>query len=327
MLRINKLGDYVERLASSFHWTNTYGVARTVLAIGSLITLCFNDIEMLARPLGELMDRGVDMAVMEVSVFRLFENNFPLAKGICIVILLIVASGWRPRITGILHWWVSFSIATSMAIIDGGDQVTQALTLLLLPICLADGRKWHWSYVDGKNSSPLQKHFAIVALTAFFLIRLQVAFIYFHAAIGKMAVEEWMNGTALYYWVNVPLFELPAFLSAIIMPLLQISWVVTLGTWGVMVYELLLFLGLVINKKWRFSLMVSGIIFHFLIIILFGLTSFFFAMTGALILFLGPLETGFQFSFAALRSRRIKDLFSFRSSAAPVAAPVPVRSN
>ncbi len=316
----------LDTVATNFNWTNTYGWARTVLAVGSLITLCFNDINMLAKPLGEMMDKGVNMAISEVSIFNLLQNNLQLAKIICIFILLVVASGWRPRFTGILHWWVSFSIATSMSIIDGGDQVTQALTLLLIPICLADHRQWHWFFVSGVSSSLLQKNFALIALTAFFVIRLQVAFIYFHAGIGKMDVEEWMNGTAMYYWLNVPLFELPLWLDTIFTPLLKSSLFLTISTWGVLIFELLLFLGLVLDKKWRLPLMVSGILFHFFIILLFGLSSFFFAMTGALILYLGPVQKGFQ--WVSLRSwnpfKKVASPEFPTTSVAP--APVRVRS-
>lgn len=36
-------------------------------------------------------------------------KNLELARWLAVAILLLVASGWR-RVTGVLHWWVSFSL-------------------------------------------------------------------------------------------------------------------------------------------------------------------------------------------------------------------------
>jgi len=32
--------------------------------------------------------------------------------------------------------------------------------------------------------------------------------VYFHAATAKLAMEEWLNGTVLYYWLNDPVVGL-----------------------------------------------------------------------------------------------------------------------
>ncbi|PZG39838.1 hypothetical protein C1I98_23110 [Spongiactinospora gelatinilytica] len=67
------------------------------------------------------------------------------AKPAAAVVLVWVAGGWRPRLSAIPHWWVCFSFSTSSNIIDGGDQVAAITSLLLIPICLTDGRRWHWN--------------------------------------------------------------------------------------------------------------------------------------------------------------------------------------
>lgn len=48
-----------------------------------------------------------------------------LAKVLGIIILLLVISGPLPQLTGILHAWVAFSVATGISIPDGGDQSRQ----------------------------------------------------------------------------------------------------------------------------------------------------------------------------------------------------------
>jgi hypothetical protein len=65
-------------------------------------------------------------------------------------------------------------------------------------------------------------------------------------------------------------------------------------TWGVIFFEFLLFLALFINKKYYKYLLAAGLIFHFAIIVIHGLSSFFLAMAAALIFYLAPLGTNFK---------------------------------
>jgi antimicrobial peptide system SdpB family protein len=293
MFKINKIEKSIQSIGTNFIWSNKIGVARTVLAMGTLFTLLFNDINLVIQPLGDYANREIHVIFSEYGIFQILKNNLVLAKLICIVILIITASGWRPRITGLLHAWVAFSVVSAFMVIDGGDQITSVLTLLLIPICLVDDRKWHWSSKKADETNDLQKHAGIIAAISYFFIRLQVAFIYFHAGVGKMDVEEWVNGTAIYYWSNSTIFKMPGWMESWLPTLFENATFMTLSTWGVMAFELLLFLGLAIQNKWRPLLMKAGILFHFGIVLLYGLFSFFFAMTGALILYLGP-KHGFK---------------------------------
>ncbi len=324
MFRKIKPEMYARQLAEQFNWTNVYGLARTILAIGSIITLLFNDIQMLVQPLGEFYERDSHVnPLMDISIFALMDNHLELAKWITIALLLVIASGWRPRFTGPLHWWLAFSIWSSAMVIDGGDQITAVLTFLLIPLCLADSRKWHWDTAAGSEASAVQKHFNLLAILSLLAVRIQVAFIYFHASVGKMGVEEWLNGTALYYWSHTPLFMLPDWLSALTAPIYNNSLTITLATWSIMGFELLLFMGLVIAKKWRPVLLVTGILFHFTIILMYGLVSFFCAMSAALVLLLGPHDKGFNFSFVRKHRSQIKrPTFSTKQPLNPQAIPV-----
>ena len=294
MSQSNQIERFAGSLANNFNWTNTLGLGRTILAIGSIITLLLNDPGMLVTPLGELVVRDVNLLVAKLSIFYLLGNHLLFAKWISLFILALTASGWRPRFTAVFHWWVAYSIATSCMVVDGGDQIAGVLTLILIPLCLADSRKWHWTFVAGTDVSNLQKHFNIVAAVSYFLIRLQIAYIYFHAGIGKMGVEEWMSGTAIYYWSQSPLFAMPAWLSPLLTPVFENPIAITIATWSIMAFEITLFLGLVMNEKWRPTLFKAGLVFHFAIILLYGLVSFFFTMAGCLVLFLGP-KAGYAF--------------------------------
>ncbi|MCG8329201.1 MAG: hypothetical protein MI974_16015, partial [Chitinophagales bacterium] len=52
MQLINKFEQFVDNFSTQWKWTNTIGIARTVLAVGTLITLLFNNIYDLLEPLG-----------------------------------------------------------------------------------------------------------------------------------------------------------------------------------------------------------------------------------------------------------------------------------
>ena len=208
---INNFGKYADHLASNFVWANTYGLGRSLLAMGLLITLTLNDISLLVAPLGADVSLGqkLMMPMARMSLYHLFPGHLIAIKIFSIIVLASVVIGWRPRITGILHWWVAFSYVNGALIVDGGDQIGQVLALLLVPLCLADGRKWHWTTVDSAANTSLsfsKKAFNLMGISTLFIIQLQVAFIYFHAGIGKLGSPEWINGTAIFYWVQNPLF-------------------------------------------------------------------------------------------------------------------------
>ena len=293
---MNQLLRYLNRIAENHPWTNVYGTARSILALSTLLTLVFNDAGTLFRPVLSLEEFPMCQGIGKISIFCLFNNNLELARYLSIAILLVTVSGWRPMVTGILHWWVSFSLTSSAILIDGGDHVTTVLTFLLIPITLTDTRKWHWSgkRIDSSNSL-LQQSRSLLAQSSLFMLRLQVAIIYAHAAVGKCSVEEWANGTAVYYWFTDEQFGAAPGIRPFIDMLIESPVMVSFLTWGVILLEFLLFLGLVAGKKYKSVLLIIGIIFHVLIALVQGLFSFGLTMIGALILLLRPIDKTFGF--------------------------------
>jgi hypothetical protein len=78
------------------------------------------------------------------------------------------------------------------------------------------------------------------------------------------------------------------------MPLVSNGVIVSLLTWSVILFELMLFTGLVMAKHWWRKLMVAGVLFHTGIAVFHGLITFMFAMLGALILLLHPIYVPFD---------------------------------
>lgn len=305
----DKIDRWVERQIETVvrinPWTNVYGLARSLLALSTFLTFAFTDVHVLFKPALDIDQTPICIGFAKhTSLFCLLQDHLGFAKILTLLILVVVLSGWRPRITGILQWWICYSFVNSSLLVDGGDHVNMTLSSLLLPITLTDHRRWHWLTMEKEH--PLTSRVQIrrmVALLSFFLIRIQVAVIYLHAAVAKCAVTEWQNGTAVYYWLTDPQYGVPEWLQPVVFPLLRVPFIVTAITWGSVALEFALFAGLLAKKRYRIPLLWMGIIFHFGIAVMHGLISFSLSMIGALILFLRPLEDEFTFRIPLISGR------------------------
>ncbi|RIH83205.1 sporulation-delaying protein SdpB family protein [Calidithermus roseus] len=268
-------------------WTNVYGLARSLLALGTLCTLLLNDTSKLFRPGAGVDSFPICSFASQASIYCLLgSSHLEIARWVSIIVLFLVISGYFPRWTAIPHWWVTFSLSSSAIVVDGGDQVSSVLTLLMIPLALGDSRLNHWLAAPGE---PGNLYTRWVALSAAAAIRLQVAGIYFHASIKKMQVPEWVDGTAMYYWLNSNIFGLPEQLRPLFAPLL-LGPTVAVATWGVVLLELILAAALFMpSTRWR-PLLLLGAVFHAAIAVFMGITSFAIAMMAALVLFLTPVE-------------------------------------
>lgn len=265
------------------------GLGRSILALSLLLTLLTTNMHLLFDP-GLVSDVNTSLYPLEkINFFRFFgPDNLVWAKWITIVALLLIISGVLPQITCFLHWYLAYSFVNAAVDIEGGDQICANMTLLLIPICMLDNRINHW-HQPKQSTTPARQLINLFCNNWFWLIRLQVMVIYFHSAIGKMVVPEWLNGTALYYWFNHPLFGMQPWLEPIVNPLVRNPYTAFIFTWGVMIFEIYLGAAILVNKRYYKNLFKWAVGFHLLIILFHGLFSFFISMTGALALaFLVP---------------------------------------
>lgn len=266
-----------------------YGYARSVIAFSTLLTLLFNDTEVIF-----FSPNPLDKELLGFSIFTLLDLG--LAKLLSCFLLLVVISGWRPRITGILHWYITFSYAVSGDILVGGDHIANIICVFLIPISLVDGRKWIWH-----KSTNLSTNACIIANMFHFAIIFQASLIYFHAFSSKLPHTEWANGTAVYYWFNHPNYGAPIPLLKILNPVLQTSLGVVLMTWGSLVIEVFLFVGVFVQKIYRKPLFLLGVSFHIGIALAHGLITFSMVMSALLFIYLIP-----SFRFLKLDESQIK---------------------
>ena len=274
-----------------FPYTDVLGLSRSVIALGSILTLLTNTSSILMQKMdtGEYLNPLIN-PIADINRFNFFllfgVEQFDLMRYLAVFLLLLVISGYFTKITSIFHWWISISFFLSSSVIDGGDQIASILSFLLIPICLTDERKNHWDTIES-YSKPKN----IIGIVAANLIRLQIAIIYFHAAVGKFDIPEWRNGTAIYYWFNHSFFGMPEFLANPMNYMMANKWVVSILTYSVLIGEIALFLCLTASKKVRKLVFPFAMLFHFLIIIYHGIFSFFFSIVGGLIIYLLPINS------------------------------------
>lgn len=274
---------------------SVYGLGRSLLALGTFLTLISNNTETLF-PVTEMTRVGIS-PIMDLGIFHLLSNHIYLAKIFSLITLMLVIVGIYPRFTGVFHWYISFSFFTYCGVIDGGDQANWVLCFLLIPLTLLDNRKWHWQKRDNENDPP-NLILNSVSWSFVWLIRIQVSVIYLHAAVAKLNVTEWINGTAVYYWFTHHYHGASSFLKPLILMITTNSFFVVMITWSVILLEVSLFSAIALkpDSVRRKILLRLGIVFHFSIVIVHGLISFYFTMVAALVLYLSNYYQEYHFT-------------------------------
>ncbi|NJP53970.1 HTTM domain-containing protein [Streptomyces sp. SBST2-5] len=273
-------------------WTNVYGLARTLLALGTLLTLSFSNSATLFRPVAFQGDHPTCRGVEAGGAFCVVpDDGLDGMRWACVAVLLVVASGWRPRLTALPHAYISFSVFTGIAIGDGGDQITAVLTLLLTLPALGDRRRWHWSAADSAahSSWPL-----LAGASALVVVRLQMSFVYFQACVSKLPHAEWADGTGMWYWGNSLAFGASGWLRPMVGPVLSNPIGVAALTWIPLFIEISLAAALLVPQRVRYVLLAAGAGFHLCIAVMMGLWSFALAMWAGLLLLCLPLGGGLR---------------------------------
>ncbi|HXS35870.1 MAG TPA: hypothetical protein VN721_04170 [Flavipsychrobacter sp.] len=282
------MNNLIARLETKNIFTSRLGFARAIMAISGLLTLLFNNIEDLTNV--TLLDTPTAGSIFShfyiarhYSVFEIFGPHW--GQLISITILLFVMTGYFPKVSIFFQAWVHLSICNSFIILEGGDQVISNLCILLIPICLFDSRINQWTELSFEKINK-RKYLNVFFNVYYFLIRIQVAIIYLHAATGKLGKESWLDGTGLYYWASSNMFGAPKYLETV-SNYITLSSIVPIITWSVIIVELGLFACiLATDKKIKNVFLFLGIVFHLAIMIIFGLVTFFFSMLAALVLYL-----------------------------------------
>ncbi len=276
-------------------FTNVYGLGRSLVALSLLITLLLTKPHVYFPP--DFFRIGAPSQTLIPNFFYLMgEQQLTLSIAIACLVLLAVISGYLPQITGLLHAWIAFSFFTGALIIEGGDQIGQIITILLIPVTLAEKRINHW-HKSNFFQYERPEWINFFCFSCLFVIQLQMAIVYFFAAAEKIQVPEWADGSAFYYWFNHNPFGASEPIRWLLSPIVENLYLTPLITWGVIVLEAMLFGALFMRQKHRLLMFVLGVSFHFMIIVIHGLWSFFFAMVGGLVIYLLPWDRQLNLRF------------------------------
>ncbi|MBP2834091.1 hypothetical protein J8281_17980 [Aquimarina sp. U1-2] len=273
---------------------NTITLARALLATGIIITLLFNTMSDLFPEHHILEIKDNASGLMKLNYFLWFEN-LSIPYYFSIVSLIIAICGFFPRYLSIVQSWVTYSVFHTMLIVEGGDQISVILSLLMIPVCILDTRSNGWKMIRTKVKPDHRKGFWYYnAKCALLFIAVQMAVLYLNAGISKIFAAEWDSGTAVYYWFYDTTFGAPIWVKNSIGFLFTNKYSVSFINWGVIFLELSLFITLFLKQDKKYIFFILGIIFHFFIILIHGLPTFFLAMSAGLILYCFRLDKSIQ---------------------------------
>lgn len=248
------------------------GVARSLLALAQVSILLLTPTSYLFVPVaggdsGPNCDRSNGW-----TAFCLQEgaNRSVVALLLCACLALVI-SGFLPRYTGLLHVWVTYSISTGLKLPDGGEGAAQVFTLFLALILLSDDRLNHWQTGSARTGPS---RVAGLAWAGWWGLRLQVFWIYVTASVAKFSVEEWADGSALYYVTRQVFFGVDGPLEPVVLALTSHPFSELLLTWGSLALELTVAVLILFPYRYRRYAVVLSMSFHVGIIVVIGLWSF-----------------------------------------------------
>lgn len=258
------------------------GLVRSVIAGALLLTLlCTPTDQLFFRSATFPTGANCSAATSRMSLFCIGASSgqLELTKWIAVALLASVVVGIWPALTTIPHWWVTWSVMTSSTAIDGGEHLAADLTLILVPLLLLDRRRWHW---DRDRSYGCRNPWVkTVAYACLGLWTLQMMGVYFQASIAKFAVLEWSDGTALWYWMQNPVFAPPEPIGTAVRWVLRWLPVTVALTYGTLAFQLALVVAVFLRKRARRVCLLLAVVFHLTIAGLMGLWSFSLIMIAA----------------------------------------------
>lgn len=280
MLITSGVADRFLRAADEFNpQRRSIAVARTVVAVGTLAVVAFaTPTQMFVLKPGAVFAtqcKGIQAASLWCVGRGLGPEYLGICKAIAIVLLVTVASGLSPRWTCVPHAYLVFSLANSMPLASGAERAAQLATLLFIPMCLGDRRRWHW-----QEASEIDPWWRGASYATLLVVRLQVTVIYLDAAISKMTHIQWRNGFAMKAIANDPYFGAPNRFAGVVTPLVDTRPVATTLAWSVMIMEIgvaVLILGPAFGRR---IALVLAILLHGAIALMLGLVSFSIVMVG-----------------------------------------------
>ncbi len=287
---------------------NSLTFVRSLLAFNLFITLVFTDINDLLPKHHLTKISESRFWLMKINYFTWFDDTF--IPYICtVLVLIIIIGGIYPKILCIFQSWIAYSVFYSTLIVEGGDQINVILSFLLIPITILDNRKNGWISAGKYNGGNIEREKTLIATllaynaqTALFFIKIQIAILYLNAGVSKIFAPDWTNGTAVYYWFFDPIFGASENMQQLFGFLFKNDITVSLINWSVIFLEILLAFSLFFNQRIKYMFFCAGVIFHFFIIVVHGLVTFFVAMLACLVVYIWRLDLSIKDNLVKIKS-------------------------
>lgn len=254
---------------------------------------------------------------------------FDLSYGILIALAVLFIAGFATRIVTpvLLLFWVSLS-TNSVFLMNGGDVVIR----LVLLFCIFADLSQHWSLDSWWRRRRGTASIYPKALTrlipgwlgaaahnaAVVLCGYQVILIYVNSGVYKFMGKEWLDGTALYYALNLDVFRVFPALSDLAW---QVTPFVAVGSW-ISIWAQLLFPLLLLWRPTRYAALVVIMGMHLGIGFFLGLWPFSLAMIALDLVFVRDASWERVFAWTAQKAHALRVAVRARST-----APVPGRAN
>lgn len=253
-------------------------LGRSLIAVAQILTLTFTPWERLTPQIVNTPQSPVCRGASSAALFCLAPADRPgVGIAVAIAVLVLVCAGIVPRVVSFAHAWVSYSIAVSLGLPDGGEQVAQVVSILLVGVSIADGRWIAWR----RAPRPAKSSLLGVAFAAWWVLRLQMAGVYLQSGIAKLGVEDWVNGSAMYYVVRDSSFGASGPVGELMEAVTATPVGVAVLTWGTILGEVALAVLLLSGPRARRVALGIAVALHVGIIASIGLWSFGLIMIGA----------------------------------------------
>jgi antimicrobial peptide system SdpB family protein len=286
--------DRAKILAFTVEYVNPAGkvaaLARSVLALGTFLTIALTPSSVLFYRSETLPDGIACLGVVaEASLFCVAPpHDSAIAKAVALVVLGLAAAGLFPGVVTWAHAWVAWSLYTTSPGPDGGDHVAGMMSLIFILLYLGDARITHWQ--TPRSARPRSIILQVIRHTSRPLFCAQAIILYGQAFIGKLGVQEWLNGTDFWYWIQdgpfvppEPLNGIYRWMSSTLVGSIAINY-------GSLVLEATLMMAFLFAVRYKARLWIVAVGFHVAIAVTFGLWSFFCSMAALLTMYL--LEPG-----------------------------------
>lgn len=255
-------------------------LGRSLIAFAELLTLVFTSWPNLTADVLQRTPAGYCEGPRAISLFCLVGNEpTELGRWIGVAIALVVISGLLPRYTSSLHVWLALSMNASLSLPDGGESAANFATIFIAVIAVSDARLIAWR-APARAAGPRLRQISYAASLG---LCAQLAGLYYESGLSKLAVPEWLDGSALYFIVRDPYFGASGPVGDILQWFTNYPGGTSLLTWGTIFTECLIATLFLLPSAWKQYALVLVIALHLGIAGALGLWSFSIVMVGAAI--------------------------------------------